>query len=193
MGKKKTPAINSSSTADIAFLLLCYFLMTTTMGSQLGLSRRLPPIPDKNQEIEDQKINRRNIIVVRINSSDRILAGSEGIEVSQLKDKVKEFLTNPNNDPKLPEKEMKEIEGFGQCAVSKGVISLQNDRGTSYDMYFRVQNELAAAINELRDELAREKFHMGYADINDEQRAAIDTAIPVSISEAEPTKIGEKK
>ena len=64
MGKKKTPAINSSSTADIAFLLLCYFLMTTTMGSQTGLSRRLPPMPDKNQKVEDQKVNRRNIIVV---------------------------------------------------------------------------------------------------------------------------------
>ena len=132
MGKKKTPAINSSSTADIAFLLLCYFLMTTTMGSQTGLSRRLPPMPDKNQKVEDQKVNRRNIIVVKINSADRIYAGSEPIDVSQLKDKIKEFLTNPTDDPTLPEKEEKEIEGYGKYRVSKGVLSLQNDRGTSY-------------------------------------------------------------
>ena len=99
---KKTPAINSSSTADIAFLLLCYFLMTTTMGSQTGLSRRLPPMPDPNQKVEDQKVNRRNIIIVKINSADRILAGSEPIDVSQLKDKIKIFLTNPTDDPNLP-------------------------------------------------------------------------------------------
>jgi biopolymer transport protein ExbD len=102
MGKKKVPAMNTSSTADIAFLLLCYFLMTTTMGSQTGLSRRLPPMPDKDQKVEDQKVNRRNIIQVKINSADRILAGSEPIDISQLKDKIKEFLTNPMNDPNLP-------------------------------------------------------------------------------------------
>ena len=92
MGSKKTPAINSSSTADIAFLLLCYFLMTTTMGSQTGLSRRLPPMPEDTKDVQDQKVNRRNILQVKINSADRILAGSEPIVVSQLKDKVKEFL-----------------------------------------------------------------------------------------------------
>ena len=98
MARRKFEAIGS--TADIAFLLLCYFLMTTTMGSQTGLSRRLPPMPDKDQKVEDQKVNRRNIIVVKINSSDRILAGADAIDVSQLKDKIKEFLSNPANDPK---------------------------------------------------------------------------------------------
>ena len=91
---KKTPAINSSSTADIAFLLLCYFLMTTTMDSQTGLQRRLPPMPDKNQKVEDQKVNRRNIIIVKINSSDNLLAGNEqlGHNYAALKDKIKETL-----------------------------------------------------------------------------------------------------
>ena len=92
MGKKKTPGINSSSTADIAFLLLCYFLMTTTMGDQAGLQRRLPPIPDKEQKVQDQKVNRRNIIIVRINSADRLFAGNEALDVSLLKDKIKEFI-----------------------------------------------------------------------------------------------------
>ena len=155
MASKKTPAINSSSTADIAFLLLCYFLMTTTMGSQTGLQRRLPPMPDKNQKVEDQKVNKRNIIIVKINSQDRLFAGNELMDVSQLKDKIKQFLTNPSDDPSLPEKEVKDIEGYGKYPVSKGVISLQNDRGTSYRAYIAVQNELVKAINELREDFSK--------------------------------------
>ena len=155
MGKKKTPGINSSSTADIAFLLLCYFLMTTTMGEQAGLQRRLPPIPDKDQKAEDIKVNRRNIIIVRINSADKLFAGNEALDVSMLKDKIKEFIANPSDDPNLPEKEMKEIEGLGTYPVSKGVISLQNDRGTSYQAYISVQNELVKAVNELREFLEK--------------------------------------
>ena len=110
---KKLPGLNTSSTADIAFLLLCYFLMTTTMGSQTGLSRRLPPMPDEKQKTQDQKVNRRNIIIVKINSQDRLMAGTEPMDVSQLKDKIKIFLTNPTDDPSLPEKEVQEIEGLG--------------------------------------------------------------------------------
>lgn len=189
MGKKKTPAINSSSTADIAFLLLCYFLMTTTMGSQLGLSRRLPPMPDKNQEVEDQKINRRNIIVVRINSSDRIFAGSEAMDIHFLKDKIKEFFLNPNNDPNLPEKEDKAIEGWRTVPVSKGVISLQNDRGTSYATYIAVQNELVKAVNELRDEFARANFGKPYSRLTEEEQGWVKKAVPQNISEAEPKDV----
>ena len=86
---KKTQELNTSSTADMAFLLLCFFLMTTTMDQDLGLQRRLPPMPDKNQKAQDQKVNRRNIVIVKINSADRLLAGTEPMHVSQLKDKMK--------------------------------------------------------------------------------------------------------
>ena len=192
MGKKKVPAMNTSSTADIAFLLLCYFLMTTTMGSQTGLSRRLPPMPDKNQKVEDQKVNRRNIIIVKINSADRLLAGNEPIHVSQLKDKIKEFLTNPANNPELPEKSEIDIEGYGPCMVSKGVISLQNDRGTSYQAYISVQNELVAAINELRDEWAMANYGSKYANLDEEKQNVVRKAIPQNISEAEPKDIAKK-
>lgn len=193
MGKKKTPAINSSSTADIAFLLLCYFLMTTTMGSQTGLSRRLPPMPDKNQKVEDQKVNRRNILVVKINSADRLLAGTEPIDISQLKDKVKEFLSNPTNDPNLPERETKEIEGYGPCAVSKGVISLQNDRGTSYNAYIAVQNELVKAVNELRDEFSGRAYGKPFGALTEDQQDIVKKAVPQNISEAEPKDVGKKR
>ncbi|MBO4447740.1 MAG: biopolymer transporter ExbD [Bacteroidales bacterium] len=192
MAKKKVPAMNTSSTADIAFLLLCYFLMTTTMGTQTGLSRRLPPMPDKDQKVEDQKVNRRNIIVVKINSADRILAGSDPIDVSQLKDRIKEFLTNPTDSPNLPIKEIQDIEGLGAWPVSKGVISLQNDRGTSYQAYIAVQNELVKAVNELRDECSKIKFGKKFALLTEEQQAAVKKAVPQNISEAEPKDVGKK-
>ena len=189
---RKTPEINSSSTADIAFLLLCYFLMTTTMNQDMGLQRRLPPMPDKNQKVEDQKVNRRNIIVVKINSADRLLAGTEPMHVSQLKDKIKEFLTNPANDPNLPEKEEIEIEGYGPCMVSKGVISLQNDRGTSYQAYIAVQNELVKAVNELRDDWAMANYGMLYSKLDEDKQGIVRKAVPQNISEAEPKDVAKK-
>ena len=192
MAKRSTPALNTSSTADIAFLLLCYFLMTTTMGSQTGLSRRLPPMPEKDQKQVDQKVNRRNIIIVKINSADRILAGSEPIEVSQLKDKIKEFLSNPADDPNLPEKTMTDIEGYGQYPVSKGVISLQNDRGTSYRAYIAVQNELVKAVNELRDDFSRNNYGKPFNSLSEDRQEIVKKAIPQNISEAEPKDVAKK-
>ena len=187
---KKTPEINSSSTADIAFLLLCYFLMTTTMGDQSGLQRRLPPIPDAKQA-QDQKVNRRNIVIVRINSADKLFAGNEAMDIAYLKDKMKEFLANPNNDPNLPEKEEKEIEGKTYM-VSKGVISLQNDRGTSYQAYLAVQNELVKAVNELRDEFSMKEFGMKFSRLPEDKQEIVKKAVPQNISEAEPKDTGKK-
>ncbi|HIS23310.1 MAG TPA: biopolymer transporter ExbD [Candidatus Cryptobacteroides intestinipullorum] len=189
---KKTPELNSASSADIAFLLLSYFLMTTTMDQASGLQRRLPPIPDEKQAVEDQKINRRNIIIVRINSADRLFAGNEPMDVSFLKDKIKEFLVNPNNDPNLPERSPKEIEGFGTYNVSKGVISLQNDRGTSYKKYIEVQNELVKAVNELRDEFAKAHFGRAYISLDEEKQRIVRDAIPQNISEAEPKDVSKQ-
>ncbi|MDD7552925.1 MAG: biopolymer transporter ExbD [Candidatus Cryptobacteroides sp.] len=190
---KKTPAINSSSTADIAFLLLCYFLMTTTMGSQTGLSRRLPPMPTEEQQQENQKVNRRNIITVKINSQDRIFAGGEPIDISMLKDKIREFLTNPRNDENLPERVMTDIEGFGQYPVSKGVISLQNDRGTSYRQYIAVQNELVKAVNEIRDEFSLNNYGKKFIQLDEEKQEIVKKAIPQQISEAEPKDVAKRR
>lgn len=189
---KKVPELNSSSSADIAFLLLSYFLMTTTMNQDSGLQRRLPPMPSPDQEVQDQKVNRRNIIIVKINSQDRLFAGNEPMDVSRLKDKIKEFLLNPNDDPKLPEKEMKEIEGFGQYPVSKGVISLQNDRGTSYQAYIAVQNEIVRAINEIREDFCRANYGKAYANLTEEQQEIVREAVPQLISEAEPKDVSQQ-
>uniref|UniRef100_UPI0040268A8B ExbD/TolR family protein n=1 Tax=Candidatus Cryptobacteroides bacterium TaxID=3085639 RepID=UPI0040268A8B len=189
---RKTPGLNTQSTADIAFLLLCYFLMTSTMDQQSGLQRRLPPMPDRNQKTEDTKVNKRNIIIVKINSSDRLFAGDQLLDVSQLKDKIKEFITNPNNDPNLPEREMKNIEGYGEYPVSKGVISLQNDRGTSYRAYIAVQNELVKAINEVRDDFCKQNYGKAYTFLTEDQQKIVREAIPQNISEAEPKDVTKK-
>lgn len=189
---RKTPGLNTQSTADIAFLLLCYFLMTSTMDQQSGLQRRLPPMPDQNQKTEDTKVNKRNIIIVKINSSDRLFAGDQLLDVSQLKDKIKEFITNPNNDPNLPEREMKNIEGYGEYPVSKGVISLQNDRGTSYRVYIAVQNELVKAINEVRDDFCKQNYGKAYTFLTEDQQKIVREAIPQNISEAEPKDVTKK-
>ena len=192
MAKRKTPGLNTQSTADIAFLLLCYFLMVSTMDQQSGLQRRLPPMPTNEQKQEDTKVNKRNIIIVKINSSDRLFAGDPLLDVSQLKDKIKEFITNPNDDPNLPEREKKVIEGFGEYPVSKGIISLQNDRGTSYKAYIAVQNELVKAVNEVRNDFCRQHFGKVFNACNETQQKIAKDAIPQNISEAEPKDVTKK-
>ena len=178
--------------ADIAFLLLIFFLVTTTMNVDTGLQRLLPPMPEENTEIE-QDVKQRNILTVLVSKSDRLLVGGEPMDVSSLREKTREFLTNPNNDIHLPEKQLVDVEYLGPMQVTKGVISLQNDRGTSYKMYMIVQNELIAAYDELRDELSNVKFGKKYADLNEDEQKAVQKVYPLRVSEAEPKSIGGRK
>ena len=192
--KKKVPEVNSSSTADIAFLLLVFFLCTTTMAVNKGLARRLPPPVPAEQKTEDLKVKERNVFVVLLNSNDQLLVQGEYLDVANLKDKAKEFIKNDANADNLPEKEVIEVEYFGNVAVTKNhVISLQNDRGTSYAAYINVQNELVAAYNELRNDLAQSKFGAIYDDLQEDQQKAIQKIYPQKISEAEPKNYGGKK
>lgn len=196
MGKQKreVPELNSSSTADIAFLLLVFFLMTTSMAVNKGLARRLPPPVPAEQKTEDLKVKERNVFVVLINSEDQLLVRGEYTELANLKEKAKEFIKNAGDDPDMPEKEPIDVEYFGTVLVTKNhVISLQNDRGTSYSAYINVQNELVAAYNELRNELAKAKFAKAYDDLDAEQQKAIQKIYPQKISEAEPKNYGGKK
>lgn len=191
MASRKTPEINASSQADIAFLLLVFFLITTTMDVDKGISRRLPPMQEDQQQ-QDVKINRRNTIIVRISASDRIMVGSEPMDVSQIKDKIVEFITNPTDNPNMPEKEIKNIKGFGNYPVSKGVISLQNDKGTTYKKYIEVQNEIVRAVNEVRDEFAQRQFSKKFAQLDEDHQKIVKEAIPQNISEAEPKDVKGK-
>ncbi|MDL2245678.1 biopolymer transporter ExbD [Parabacteroides sp. OttesenSCG-928-J18] len=192
--KRKTPGINGSSSADIAFMLLIFFLITTSMDTDQGLARRLPPPPQKDQEKEDMDIKKRNLMVVLINSSNQVLANNEHIDISQLKDKVKEFIENPYNDEHKPEKIETDIPFFGNMMITKNhVISLQNDRGTEYQAYIQVQNELARAYNELRDDVSMKKFGKAYIDLEEEQQEAVRVVYKQNISEAEPKNYGGTK
>ena len=182
---RKTPEINSSSQADIAFLLLCFFLMTTSMDVDYGITRRLPPPIQAEQE--DTKVKERNVMNVMVNKSDKLLVNGRPCDISMLKDLAKDFMTPRPNDETAPETEDKTFgEGIGTIKMSKGVISLQNDRGTSYAMYISVQNELARAFNEMKEELAWKKFHKHLDQLNEDQTKAVNEAVPVRVSEAEP-------
>ncbi len=178
--------------SDISFLLLAFFLLVSNINTDQGIARRLPPPLPPNQN-KPPEVRERNIFIVKINSKDRLLFNGEIGRIEDLKDRAKEFLGNPERNEHLPEMIPTNIPMLGTVDVSKGIISLQNDRGTSYEMYVLVQNELTAAINEMRDELAMNHFGRKYADLKQNQSDAIDQAIPIAISEAEPTKIGEKK
>lgn len=193
-GNRKVPEINSSSTADIAFLLLIFFLITTSMDTDRGLARRLPEPPQKDQPKDEIKLKERNVLTVFLNMNDQLMCGNDYVSVDQLCAKTKEFIANPYNDDNKPEKHAKEVPFFGTMQVTdKHVVSLRCDRGSSYKAYISVQNELVAAYNELRDELAQEKWQKTYAELNEDQQDAIRKIYPQMISEAEPKKYGEKK
>lgn len=188
---RKVPGINASSTADIAFMLLIFFLITTSMDTDRGLARRLPPPPENKDQKDDIIVKERNVLQIRINKNDELMVAGEWFDIKQLREKAKEFIANPNNDEKLPEKHAKNIPFFGDVMITeKHVISVQNDVGTSYEVYLQVQNELVAAYNELRNELAKSQFGKEMAECSEEEKEAIIQYYPQKISEAEPKKYG---
>jgi biopolymer transport protein ExbD len=207
---RETPEVNGGSLADIAFLLLIFFLVTTTMDIDTGITRLLPPEPEKDQETE-VRVNKRNVLVVLLNRSDRLMVGGEEMDRMALKAKTLEFFTNPANSENLPEKEDVEIQfppgssallppdGVWRGKVSKGVISLQNDRSTTYGKYLQVQNELVAAVNELRNDFCKLYFDKEYDELNtgnpveEEIYEGIRKIYKMNISESEPKNIGGLK
>ena len=175
--RRGLPEINAGSMADIAFLLLIFFLVTTTMDVDTGIARKLPPMPEEEIE-DDPQIHAKNIYVVLINSKNQLLVEGELMSISQLKEGAKRFIDNNGLDPNLAENPV------------KAIISLQNDRGTEYMTYIRVQNELTAAYNELRNEEALKKYGQRYANLNKTQQKVIRKIYPQKISEAAPKNIG---
>lgn len=192
MANKKVPEVPSSSLADIAFMLLIFFLVATTMDVDSGLERMLPQWVDPKDVEDTPPIKERNVFVVLVDRYDRLMVEGEICNVNELKSKTKEFLTNPMNAANLPEKYVDEVPYFGQMElISKSsVISLRNDVGTTYSTYIKVQNELVAAINELRDDISSAKFGKPFAKLSKEQQDAVKIVYPQKISEAEPKKVG---
>ncbi|MDR0713778.1 MAG: biopolymer transporter ExbD [Bacteroidales bacterium] len=183
---KKTPGINASSMADISFILLIFFLMVTTMGTDYGLMRQLPPM--SQDPVSDEKIIERNVFVVNVNMSNLIQAEGNEIGIGELRLKVKEFFNVASEGDNFPVKMDTVVEGIPMRLNKTAVVSLQNDRGTSYKTYIQVQNELAGAVIELRDEFCRQYY--GGKDFEDCDQKIQDfvgkKVYPMAISEAEP-------
>ncbi len=208
--QKKTPDIPSASMADIAFMLLIFFLVTTTMSVDRGITRMLPPPVPPNQK--PPKIKERNVLQVLINKDNVLAINGEIATIPELEQKVKEFIVNPNDDPNMSEgypisvwlekeKQKKNpdkkkialyeqiLKEIGDVKKSKGVISLQNDRGTKYGKYIEVQNAIVKAISDLRNQLALQAFGKPYDKLPEDKQKLIKEVYPFSISEAQPVKV----
>jgi biopolymer transport protein ExbD len=189
MGKKKRelPEINASSMADIAFLLLIFFLVTTTIDTDAGMLVRLPQWSDEPPP-PPEKSNQRNVLEILVNQYDQLLVEGELSSIPELKKQTKDFVDNNGNG------ECTYCKGFGLADLSdspeKALVSLKNDRATSYDMYIQVYNELKAAYAELKEGAAKAKFQKSYEDLNDDQKDEIKDMYPIRISEAEPESYG---
>jgi Biopolymer transport protein ExbD/TolR. len=202
--KRKVPGLNASSTADISFILLIFFLVVTSMDTDTGLARRLPNPPDPNQEEEDVKVKGRNVLVVQVNMNNEIsyYYGDQAsrvfqanVQPSDLYTIAKEFIANPNNKANMPEFHPADppLPLLGAYPVTKNhIISIQTDRTTKYDVYFQIQNELVRAYNDVRDEFALARFGKHYSDIVSEsdEDLAVRGVYPMKISEAEPKQYG---
>jgi glutaredoxin len=199
MAKRSAPEVNAGSMADIAFLLLIFFLVTTTIETDQGINRKLPPIEDQQDPPE---IKMKNIFTVLVNKNDQLLVEDKVMELSELREAAIAFLDNG---------------GDGSCAYCKGakdpassdnpdkaIISLQNDAETSYKAYISVQNELVAAYYFLRDRECKAKYGKTFRELetmfedpktSESTRNKIEplikdiqTMFPQKLSEAEPKK-----
>ena len=202
--KRKVPGINASSTADISFILLIFFLVVTSMNSSMGLDVRLPKPPE--DEVVPPKVYKRNNFTVFVNMKNEImvtLGDQDGrlAELGELRGLAKEFITNKNEREDYPrmsdttivyydanEDKSYSLPKTGEVVrVAKNhVISLHTDRSTQYQLYFEVQNELYAAYNELRDSLARAEYGKPYEELDANNQMVCRMVFPVMISEAEP-------
>lgn len=199
MARRSAPEINAGSMADIAFLLLIFFLVTTTMDVDTGLTRKLPP-PLEDQNEPPPEVKERNVFQVLVNANDELLVEGEFMKVSNLREAAKKFIVGDPNNSDMPEFKLTDVPVLGNIPVSKQIVSLQNDRGTSYEMYIKVQNELVAAYNEVRNEYAEEKFNKDMKALENESKRskkaelelqAVKDVYPQRISEAEPKNVGD--
>jgi biopolymer transport protein ExbD len=171
--------VNAGSMADIAFLLLIFFLVTTTIAEDKGIRVKLPPWSEEEPDITQLK--KRNVYSVLVNAQNQLLVRGEPMNIRDLRQNAKEFISNPLQREDLAEK------------PTRAIISLKNDRGTNYKTYLEVYNELKGAYDELWDELSMRKYNIHYSDDLDKaKKDAIKGEIPMVLSEAEPTAFGEE-
>ena len=208
MAKRDVPEINAGSMADIAFLLLIFFLVTTTMDVDTGISRKLPEKQPEDMP-EPPKLKEKNVFIVTVNRNNDILVeGETFMTVDQIREEAMKFidngggLGNPIDGAEPAECDWCEGEKDPESSdhPNKAVISLESDRGTSYGTYVSVQNELVGAYTDLRNRLSKKLYGVSYEQMlkdannnpsNETLKKRIDNIkakYPQIISEAEPTK-----
>lgn len=179
-----TPEIPNASMADIAFLLLTFFLVTTTIANDRGLSIQLPPPPEQKQE--DVKIQEHNMFKIQVNSSDNLLVeGNPMSDVSGLKDDIKKFVLNRGHDP------------LSSDSPEKAIVSYKTDRGTTHRRFIQILDIIQGAYYDIYADQAgvtNAKFREAASDLSDPVNRQIydkgRAGIPMQISIAEPTKVG---
>lgn len=205
MARRATPEVNAGSMADIAFLLLIFFLVTTTIEKDSGIARQLPP---KEDVVDPPKIRKRNMFIVNVNRHDQLMVNEELMELKNLRQAAIDFLDNGGAQQGTADY-CDYCQGARNAESSdnpeKAVISVQNDRLTSYKMYIAVQNELVAAYNTLRDRESQRMFGWRFTEMNNaleegtyrgnedalkERLEQIQKMYPLKLSEAEPKKSG---
>lgn len=192
--KHIVPELNTTSTADISFMLLILFLVTTSMDADKGLSRQLPPLEPPQEQLKETDVSSRNILKVHLTGNKQLTVNGKILKFSQLRSEVTAFIENPTNSQKLPEKHLKDIKLLGKCEVTdRHLIQITAERGSSYDDYFTAQNEIVAAYNHLRDGLARKKFGCPYTQCSETQKEALREYYPQRISEVYISEEGGKQ
>ena len=173
--ERASTEINAGSMADIAFLLLIFFLVTTTINAEKGIPVKLPPWSE--DEVDPTQLNTRNVYSVLVNLNNELLVRGEPMDIKTLRENAKEFILNPMARPDLA------------ISPRKAIVSLKNDRGTSYETYLQVYNELKGAYNELWEEASQKKYQVSYEALPNAGKQDIQKDIPLVISEAEPVDV----
>lgn len=181
----RLPGIDALSTANIVFLVMLFFIVLCSTNADTGIERRLPPAIDADNKPE--KIAPRNLLCIYITSNDELYCNGRLTAFGDLRAFVKRFVDNPSNNPGLPEKSKVVLPEFGVHYITdKHVISVQCERNTKYQAYIDVQNELNAAYNDLRNELALRTWSKNFDNLTESQQLAVCQYYPIHISEAEP-------
>ena len=164
---EQIPELNTSSTADISFLLLIFFLVTSSMDTDKGLLRQLPPPPQEQQPPTD--VRKDHVLRITLDAHDQLSIDGTLLTTQQLKNQIVEFVAADRTDH---------------------VISIRTDRATTYEAYFRMQNAIVAAYNQLREHYSRERYGKGYGELFQEQRDEVNQYYPQRISESKPSEEG---
>ncbi|MCQ2127955.1 MAG: biopolymer transporter ExbD [Bacteroidaceae bacterium] len=165
------PELNTTSTADISFMLLILFLVTTSMDRNFGLPYQLSKPAPKHLEHIEKVVDRRNVFEIDLTADGKIIHNDEEVEADKLCAMMKEFIVNPKHDETLSE------------SPAKHIILINADDNSKYESYFAVENQIVNAYKQLRNEASRKRFGKPYDALNDRQLQVIDEAIPQRVSE----------